>query len=75
MGSKEMNEREAVEGKAENPLVFKQGQGFWKNYRSGIVLALMVIWVLLLILGTIAEVFDIQKILSWPIWRPPGAMH
>jgi hypothetical protein len=70
-----MNERETVEEKAEGSLLPWRAREFWRHYSSWIVVALMVIWVFLLIIGTIAEVFHIEKILSWAIWRPPGAMQ
>ena len=47
-------------------------QGFWKGLCREIGLILMLLWVLLLIIGTIAEIFKIERILDWPIWEPPG---
>ena len=52
--------------------MFKPIQDFYEKYSSKTVLALMLIWVILLVFGTIAEIFDIEWVLDWTIWRPPG---
>lgn len=52
--------------------MFKSIQVFWDKHSSEVTLFLMVVWVVLLIVGTIAEIFDIKWVLSWPIWQPPG---
>jgi hypothetical protein len=42
---------------------------FWAKHGDNVVLALLVIYVILLGIGTVAELFDIRSILSWPIYR------
>ncbi|MBF0274814.1 MAG: hypothetical protein HQK84_06245 [Nitrospinae bacterium] len=43
-----------------------------KNNKEKIFTAVLVIYITLLGIGTIAELFDIESILDWWIWRPPG---
>ncbi len=43
--------------------------GFWARYQSDILLALLFVYVLLLGIGTVAELFHIESILRWPIYR------
>jgi len=45
---------------------------FWKRYGANIGLAVLVIYVILLGIGTVAEIFEIDSILNWWIFRPPG---
>lgn len=47
-------------------------RGFFKKHGPEIGLAVLIIYVILLGIGTIAEVFDIQWILDWWIFRSPG---
>jgi hypothetical protein len=54
------------EKKAERPA------SFWDRYGRNVLLAGMVLYVILLLTGTIAEVFHIDSILNWWIWRPVG---
>lgn len=42
--------------------------GFWARYGTGIALGALVLYVILLAIGTVAELFDIQSILDWPIY-------
>ncbi len=44
--------------------------GFFEKYGATIILAVLVLYVVLLGIGTFAEVFKIQSILDWWIWRP-----
>jgi hypothetical protein len=46
--------------------------GFWDKYGSWLFLGGFTIYLILLIIGVIAEIFDIESILDWWIWRPPG---
>jgi hypothetical protein len=46
--------------------------GFWGKYRDYIILGALYLWLALLTIGVIAEIFDIQSILDWWIWKPPG---
>ena len=48
----------------------KEGKGFFENYGATIVLVGLVAYVILLGIGTFAEVFKIQSILDWWIWHP-----
>jgi hypothetical protein len=43
--------------------------GFWEKHRSNIFLALLFVYVVLLGIGTVAELFHIESILRWPIYR------
>lgn len=45
-------------------------KGFFDKYGAVIVLTVLIIYVILLAIGTLAEVFKIQSILDWWIWRP-----
>lgn len=47
-------------------------KGFFKKHGSEIGLAVLILYVILLGIGTIAEVFEIQSILDWWIFRSPG---
>ncbi len=47
-------------------------KGFFKKYGPEMGLAVLIIYVILLGIGTIAEVFEIQPILDWWIFRSPG---
>ncbi len=48
---------------------FKQ---FGSKYKGEIGLAVLILYVFLLGLGTVGEVWDIEWILDLPIFRPPG---
>jgi len=50
----------------------KKNGGFWDRYGQYIVVALLAGYLALLVTGVVAEIFDIQSILDWWIWRPPG---
>jgi len=45
---------------------------FFSKYKSEMGLTLLIIYVILLGLGTIGELFDIEWILDLPIFRPMG---
>lgn len=45
---------------------------FFKKHGPEIGLTVLIIYVILLGIGTIAEVFEIQSILDWWIFRSPG---
>jgi len=45
---------------------------FWSRNGANIGLAILVIYVILLAIGTAAEIFEIDSILNWWIFRPPG---
>jgi hypothetical protein len=45
---------------------------FFRRYRAHIIIAVLVLYVILLMTGTIAEIFHIDSILDWWIWRPVG---
>jgi hypothetical protein len=46
--------------------------GFIDKYGSSLFISFIVIYIVLLVTGVIAELFDIQPILDWWIWSPPG---
>ncbi len=45
---------------------------FWSRHKGEIGLALLLLYVFLLVLGTLGELFDIEWILDLPLFRPPG---
>ncbi len=47
-------------------------KGFLGRHGAQIVLAAMVFYVILLMTGTIAEIFHVDSVLDWWIWRPAG---
>ena len=47
-------------------------QKFFKKNKEKLVLAGLVVYVLLLGLGTIGEIWEIEWILDLPLFRPPG---
>lgn len=46
--------------------------GFFDRYGAYIILGGLILYVILLAIGTLAEIFNIQSILDWWIWSPPG---
>lgn len=44
----------------------------FQKYKSEIGLAILIVYVLLLGLGTVGEIWDVEWILDLPIFRPPG---
>lgn len=46
--------------------------GFFAKYGGKLLLIGFIIYFSLLVTGVIAEIFDIEWILDWWIWRPPG---
>ena len=46
-----------------------EARGFWTNHRDDVLLALLFVYVILLGIGTAAELFHIDSILRWPIYR------
>ncbi len=60
---------------AENNQIEKDGQegkdpnSFWNRYGSYIVLGLLIVYVILLGIGTYAELTENEKILNWWIFR------
>lgn len=45
---------------------------FAQKYKSGIGLSILIFYVLLLGLGAIGEIWEIDWILDLPLFRPPG---
>ncbi len=56
-------------GKGEKPGVRAEAAGFWSKHQSDVLLALLFLYVILLGIGTVAELFHIESILRWPIYR------
>ncbi len=46
--------------------------GLWASYGGKVMLGLLGAYLALLLIGVIAEVFNLQGILDWWLWRPPG---
>lgn len=51
----------------------EEGGGFFRRHGSQIFLAVLILYVILLGIGVFAEVFKVQSILDWWIWRAPGS--
>jgi hypothetical protein len=66
MGKKNKEEAVISEGKAP-----QEGAGFFSKYGPYLVLGGFILYVILLAIGTVAEVFKIQPVLDWWIWRVP----
>ena len=49
--------------------VEKGGESFWSRRGDDVILAILFLYVILLGIGTVAELFDITSILKWPIYR------
>lgn len=49
-----------------------QKNGLFDKYGAYIILGGLILYVILLAIGTLAEIFKIQSILDWWIWSPPG---
>ncbi len=47
-------------------------KSFWGKYGQYSVLIVLAGYLALLATGVVAEIFDVQPILDWWIWRPPG---
>ena len=45
---------------------------FFQQYKAGIGLGVLVLYILLLGLGTIGEIWEVEWILDLPLFRPPG---
>ena len=45
---------------------------YFHKYKAGIGLFVLVLYVLLLGLGTIGEIWEVEWILDLPLFRPPG---
>lgn len=68
-----MHESASRENSADRPEETQQKQGgFWGKYGSTILLVVLFGYLILLAIGVVAEVFKIQSILDWWIWKPPG---
>jgi hypothetical protein len=47
-------------------------RGFFEKYGAFLIMAGLIAYVIVLAIGTFAEIFKIQSILDWWIWSPPG---
>lgn len=47
----------------------EEGKKFFDKYGAHLLLGALVIYVILLGIGTVAEIFKIQSILDWWIWK------
>ena len=45
---------------------------FWGKHGANIGLVILILYTILLAIGTAAEIFEIDSILNWWIFRPPG---
>ena len=73
VASEEQEPEQAQEGDKVQENMDNEGQDtFWKRHGANIGLAVLIIYVILLGIGTAAEIFEIDSILNWWIFRPPG---
>ena len=56
---------------AETPTATEK-KGFFDKYGAYLIMGGLIIYVILLAIGTFAEIFKIQSILDWWIWSPWG---
>ncbi len=56
----------------ENTPSVASSPSFWSRHKGEIGLAALLLYVSLLALGTVGELFDIEWILDLPLFRPPG---
>jgi membrane-bound acyltransferase YfiQ involved in biofilm formation len=47
-------------------------KSFFDRYGVNVILGILILYVILLLIGTVAEIFHIDSILDWWIWRPVG---
>jgi len=68
-------EKAARKGQPEAPVEGRAGgvKGFFSRRGPEIFLVILLIYVVLLGIGVFAEVFKVQSILNWWIWRAPGS--
>lgn len=59
-------------GNPKNVSAFAQIRESAEKYKSQVGLAILLLYVFLLGLGTIGEIWDIEWILDLPLFRPPG---
>lgn len=64
---------EAAEAEESQAREAGEGRSFFSRRGPEILLAILVIYVILLGIGVFAEVFKVQSILNWWIWRAPGS--
>ncbi len=70
---KPMNEEaKSKENEKARPGIFQPIRNFWEKYKGEIGLSVMVIYLFLLGLGTIGEIWEVEWILDLPIFRSVG---
>tara|TARA_B100000315_G_scaffold177394_1_gene165982 strand:- start:2978 stop:3211 length:234 start_codon:yes stop_codon:yes gene_type:complete len=62
-----LEENEKAQSSAFQPI-----RNFWEKYKGEIGLAVMIIYLFLLGLGTIGEIWEVEWILDLPIFRSVG---
>ena len=67
-----MTDVQTEQHEEQSPQESGKPQGFWQKNRDYIIIGALYAWLALLIIGLVAEVFHIQSILDWWIWKPPG---
>lgn len=76
--NKEVDVKDEAQESAQEDGVVQENAGdegpdtFWKRHGANIGLVVLIIYVILLGIGTAAEIFEIDSILNWWIFRPPG---
>jgi hypothetical protein len=46
---------------------------FLTSNKDKLFLGILFLWILLLAIGTLAAVYDVESILHWILWRAPGS--
>lgn len=54
------------------PHALHGSNGFLDKYGAYLIMGGLILYVILLAIGTLAEIFKIQSVLDWWIWSPPG---
>ena len=59
--------------KQDNPTTWMERfRQYFQKYKAGIGLSILILYILLLGLGTIGEIWEVKWILDLPLFRPPG---
>lgn len=50
----------------------EQLRQYFQKYKAGLGLTILILYILLLGLGTVGEIWEVDWILDLPLFRPPG---
>ncbi|MDP6625709.1 MAG: hypothetical protein QGG87_04555 [Nitrospinota bacterium] len=66
------DETKSEENQKVQPGIFQPIRNFWEKYKGEIGLAIIIIYLFLLGLGTIGEIWEVEWILDLPLFRSVG---